>query len=304
MSAMKLYAPSYYRDFACIADRCRHSCCIGWEIDVDDVSLKRYTALTDGYGKRIVESISLDGTPHFKLCEGDRCPHLNGAGLCRIILSLGEDYLCDICREHPRFYHDTVRGKEVGLGMACEEACRLILQSDAYQDFVEVEVLDGEAEGMDFDVLPYRARLYALLSDRSVPYADRLRAVYAEYGISPDVLADGEWRELLDSLEYLDSAHRAMLAGYTSSLDTPRWLEKPLERALAYFIFRHCSQSYDEDDFLCALGFCLFCERLLASLAKEVEEDNFDALICLAQTVSEELEYSEDNTDQIKLAFE
>jgi lysine-N-methylase len=32
---MKLRAPKYYLDFACIADRCKHSCCIGWEIDVD-----------------------------------------------------------------------------------------------------------------------------------------------------------------------------------------------------------------------------------------------------------------------------
>ena len=27
--------------------------------------------------------------------------------LCRIILNLGEDALCDICREHPRFYNFT-----------------------------------------------------------------------------------------------------------------------------------------------------------------------------------------------------
>jgi lysine-N-methylase len=32
---MKLIAPDTYPEFCCIADRCRHSCCIGWEIDVD-----------------------------------------------------------------------------------------------------------------------------------------------------------------------------------------------------------------------------------------------------------------------------
>ena len=25
---MKLFAPKYYKNFVCIADRCRHSCCI------------------------------------------------------------------------------------------------------------------------------------------------------------------------------------------------------------------------------------------------------------------------------------
>ena len=32
---MKYIAPAYYRDFKCIASACRHSCCVGWEIDVD-----------------------------------------------------------------------------------------------------------------------------------------------------------------------------------------------------------------------------------------------------------------------------
>ena len=30
---MTVTVPSYYKDFKCIADKCRHSCCIGWEID-------------------------------------------------------------------------------------------------------------------------------------------------------------------------------------------------------------------------------------------------------------------------------
>ena len=29
--------PDYYKEFQCIADQCEHSCCIGWEIDVDDI---------------------------------------------------------------------------------------------------------------------------------------------------------------------------------------------------------------------------------------------------------------------------
>ena len=32
---MKTYAPKYYQQFHCIADKCKHSCCIGWEIDID-----------------------------------------------------------------------------------------------------------------------------------------------------------------------------------------------------------------------------------------------------------------------------
>lgn len=39
---MKVFAPDYYRNFACIAGNCRHSCCVGWEIDVDASAYARY----------------------------------------------------------------------------------------------------------------------------------------------------------------------------------------------------------------------------------------------------------------------
>lgn len=31
---MNLYVPDYYPAFRCIAERCRHTCCAGWEIDI------------------------------------------------------------------------------------------------------------------------------------------------------------------------------------------------------------------------------------------------------------------------------
>ena len=38
--------PDYYNKFKCIANRCRHSCCIGWEIDIDDSTLQKYNNFT------------------------------------------------------------------------------------------------------------------------------------------------------------------------------------------------------------------------------------------------------------------
>ena len=43
------------------------------------------------------------------------------------ILSCGENVLCNICKDHPRFRNFRSDRTEVGLGLACEEACRLIL---------------------------------------------------------------------------------------------------------------------------------------------------------------------------------
>ena len=294
---MKLLAPKYYKDFTCIADRCRHSCCIGWEIDVDDEARKKYNEISHPYGEIIRESICYEGTPHFALCEGDRCPHLDERGLCKIITNLGEDCLCHICREHPRFYNETPGGLEAGLGISCEEACRIVLSSDDYRE----QIVIGETEGdppKDFDSLPLRQKIYDILSDRSVPYPERLERIYDSFEVCPASLSDEDWRELLSSLEYLCDSHREQFFCYSSDTATPEALFEPLERALAYFVYRHTGSVTDENDFRSSLGFALFCERLLASVVKG-GTDIFEA----ARIISEELEYSEENTEAIKFEF-
>ncbi len=292
---MKLRAPKYYLDFACIADRCKHSCCIGWEIDVDDEARRKYSALRGGYGEEIKKSICGD-PPHFALREDDRCPHLDERGLCRIISELGESYLCDICREHPRFYNSTARGREAGLGISCEEACRIVLSSDNYAEMIELGEENCEID-ITFEAVTEREKVYEILSDRNIPYAERLRIISEKYDSSPEKLADEEWREIINDLEYLNEADRELFWSYSSKIEPPAEIEPELERALAYFIYRHASAAENEEDFRAAVGFSLFCERLLASIATKA------TILDCARILSEEIEYSEDNTDAIKTEF-
>ena len=190
--------PQYYFQFKCIADRCTHSCCVGWEIDVDERTLARYRALSDEIGDAIAASIeeNEDGA-HFRLCADERCPHLDERGLCKIILQEGEDYLSHICREHPRFYNYTDVA-EVGLGMSCIEAAELILSSPDYGVMEEIGEVDAEQDGVAFDGRAERNAIYAVLQDEEKPYARRLEQIYQAHGI--DVGDDARWLELMDTL--------------------------------------------------------------------------------------------------------
>jgi hypothetical protein len=184
--------------------------------------------------------------------------------------------------------------------MACEEACRLILSSDDYADMVEVGEVEGEPDG-EWDTTPTREVLYVLLGDEKVPYEQRLQNIYKATAVALSLVTDREWRELLASLEYLDDAHRELFSCYTLDMTTPAGAEKTLERALAYFIYRHCTEAEDALDYRAALGLCLFCERLLCSMiCRDPQADAIE----LARILSEEIEYSEDNTAAIKAAFE
>ena len=129
---MNVYVPDYLPAFRCMTSACRHTCCAGWEIDIDAESLARYERLPGDFGERVRRGISRDGaegTPHFLLTSDERCPLLRPDGLCELILREGEDALCQICRDHPRFRSFYSCRVEMGLGLVCEEAARLILTS-------------------------------------------------------------------------------------------------------------------------------------------------------------------------------
>ena len=296
---MKLYAPEYYKDFVCIADKCKHSCCIGWEIDIDSDTMAKYRQYKGNYAKELAESIDDSAEPCFKLDKNERCPHLDERGLCRLILNVGEDYLCHICREHPRFYNDTPQGREVGLGMACEEACRIILGSDKYMNILSVGECEGECDTELLDTPGYRAEIYAILSDRTIAYLKRLDLIAEKYGLGnmPDIEI---CLDLVNELEYLDCEHKKLFESFSWDAQISPKAELCLERALAYFVYRHLAEYYYKEDICQAVGLCLFLERMIASLISSGIEP-----ATAARIVSEEIEYSEDNTEAVKrLLFE
>ena len=124
-----------YREFKCKADKCKHSCCKGWEIDIDEDTLDYYKGLETDIGAEIMQSIEEGEDTFFKLTEDERCPFLKDNGLCKIIEELGEDGLCDICRLHPRFFEEINGYSLAGVGLSCEKAVELIFEKESL-DFI------------------------------------------------------------------------------------------------------------------------------------------------------------------------
>ena len=132
--------PDYYERFCCRAADCRHSCCRGWEIDVDAESAAYYERLPGELGEKLRRSLTGDEEgAHFALTGDERCPFLQADGLCELICALGEDALCDICALHPRFYEDLGDTELCGLGLSCEAACALLLGSEEPLCFLDEE---------------------------------------------------------------------------------------------------------------------------------------------------------------------
>ena len=188
--------------------------------------------------------------------------------------------------------------------MSCEEACRLILESDNYSNSIEIDDIPQEKiEVTEYDALAQRKIIYSILSDKSLDYKNKLRKISETYDISISDISDAEWKNIINSLEYLEDSHRELFLIFSAEAIIPKCFEKYTERALAYFIYRHCAEVDSENEFRASLGFCLFCEKLLASLVTHQENISTDLLFELARVISEELEYSEDNTEAIKFEF-
>ena len=289
---MKLYRPRYCEEFKCIAERCRHSCCVGWEIWVDEATLDKYNSL----GQEDILCHIDEG--EIILSEGERCPFLLESGLCRIISELGDEYTSLICQEHPRFYHRVGDRVEGGIGLSCEESCRIILSSDRYSEFSTVEHNPDLPESTDFDSISHRDYLYSLLLDKSLSFIDKIGRIRERYSL-PEVYSLAEWNEILADLELLHREHEGLIslterAGEHYQIYT---------RFLAYLIFRHLSVAQSYDNLRARLGFCLLLTDLLSCHTVE-REMSFEEICEVARIISEEIEYSEENTDSLIFEFE
>ena len=120
--------PTFFPDFHCKAGACRHTCCQTWEIDIDEATKEYYQTLKSPLCQEIQRwmGTSEDGSTCFTLNEKGYCHFLNKAGLCRLVLELGENALCDICREHPRFYKYLDGAELSGTGLCCERTVEQI----------------------------------------------------------------------------------------------------------------------------------------------------------------------------------
>lgn len=142
---MKYHKPAFFDQFHCIGSACTDTCCAGWEIEVDETTAEGYLTEKGEFGDRLRQEIGTEPGEYFFQLKNNRCPFLNKENLCDIFINLGEDRLCDICREHPRFYNWFGDYTEVGLGLCCEEAERLLFSDHSPLTFIE-EVTQDEEE--------------------------------------------------------------------------------------------------------------------------------------------------------------
>ena len=302
-----------YDHFRCIASACPDSCCKEWDVRVDPESSAFYRALSGPLGDRLRQVLVTDEDGNTVMTiENGRCPMWRHDGLCRIQAELGEDALCQVCRDFPRLRHDYGDFVELGLELSCPEAARLLLTSPALPP-VLLEIPGGEEpdydkEAMDI-LLRTRQEVLALL--QSPLPTGQILALMLMYGYHAQAQLDGAPEEPFDPDVALEEARSFSKActfqpflEFFAELEilTPQWhhrLGDPQPRqwhlsdlALArYGIERYWLQAVSDYDLVCRVKLILASCLLVKLLGGD--------MIQTAQLYSKEIENDADNIDAI-----
>ena len=319
-----VWVPNYYESFSCIASSCRHSCCIGWEIDVDADTLCYYDTVTGEMGQRLRASIDREADPPcFRLTPDERCPFLNQNGLCDLITELGEKSLCHICDDHPRFRNVLPDRVELGLGLCCEAAAKLILSQTEPFSVAELPPEKAareryahedreELDDLTAALIAHREALLPLLCDRSRLLSDRIRHVlricdidlaesetntFKSYASIAALLRDMErldpaWDEYLDALETLTENPFSELDGEGNVA---------YENLVCYFLYRYVTADATNwpDAKRTRAAFAVLCTLIIHALHRATGGKDLDSLCETARMFSSEIEYSEENLERL-----
>ena len=293
MSTMISLYPTFYHTFQCKANQCHHTCCQKWTIDVDEETAKLYQTLPTPLGEDLRKFMTVDDEGYYFMFSDKQptCPLLREDGLCRVVLELGEDSLCDTCHMHPRFYKYIEDLELCGVGLSCEESVEKLLATEGDQLLFTIEDDDVEFTAKDRPVLENIFDLLALgispticqfTPNHSIRYCQKLISIYKE--TEP---IDEEWTKQLAHLEDMLSSTTAMNTTDLLTLDAQE--TATLNKVYQYILYRQID---------------MLAEYSLESLVRYA----FDATVFIALLThqfgnlpeqirrwSEQIEYDEDN---------
>ena len=277
--------PKFYKNFLCKADKCKHSCCKGWEIDIDEETAGKYLAMTGELGAEIRQNIGKNEDSYFfKLTEDERCPFLQKNGLCKIILNIGEENICEICTMHPRFFTMLDDVELCGVGLSCEKTCELLLGDEKdlvfYIEDTEEELSVSEVLAVIGLNLPNEMQEFSLTVN-----AENINKVLEIMAKTEPI--DENWSKELSIMQDMDNVE----------LKAKEYLENSdkniLNKLYKYILYRQLERLVDIDieALINYAQYSILFIILHTMISKELGES--------VRRWSEQIEYDTDNVDLI-----
>lgn len=138
---MKVLIPEYLENFQCIGSACEDTCCIGWNVIIDEKTNSKYRKILGSRYKSIIQK-NRSGNKEYKIKLNDKleCPLLTEEKLCSIHADFGYSYLSDTCKFYPRITNLTFDSYEQSATLSCPEIARLALSNPNGINFKEIDI--------------------------------------------------------------------------------------------------------------------------------------------------------------------
>lgn len=176
--------PDYYDEFKCTADKCKDTCCAGWQIVIDEESLEKYKKIKGDYIWKVMSCVDWE-TGTFRHDNGKRCAFLNEQNLCELYKNVGEECLCKTCRDYPRHIEEFEGVREVSLSISCPEVARILMERLTPVTYTTSERTQEEEteDYSDFDPFLFsiledaRTEMIAIIQNRDLSIKERAMLV-------------------------------------------------------------------------------------------------------------------------------
>lgn len=306
---MKTFTLSPFKNFKCVGGECKHNCCLKWQIDVDKRTLKKYRDDKSGFSETLKNGVDFDAS-QLKMHK-KRCIFLNRDNLCDIIINLGEDALCQVCADHPRYRNFFSAFTEIGFGLCCEEATRELLTYSGnispvliFDDGKPSESLSKRDKAFEKEKLAFRENALKIIENPDYSFDKKMASLIEICDIDVFELILHNWKSTFLKLERMsDSWTKRLEATQFLSTVFPEKNADSFERLAYYFIHRHVSAAEDKIDLKSRLLFCFISlaaiNSICSSLSDSTNEYPLELLADVAREYSAEIEYSDDNVNAL-----
>lgn len=303
---MKTNSLNFFSGFKCIANHCKHSCCTKWQIDIDKKSLKHYIniknkkpkGINSSFTQKLESGIDYDNAS-FKLEKG-RCAFLDSNNLCEIYTNLGENSLCQVCADHPRYRNFFSNKIELGISLACEVIASKVINfsEKAEEIIIKKGISFRKFSKFEKEIIEFRQSIVEILQNREIDFRTKFDSISSLIKVDQNKLYNLDIKNTLFSLEILDEKWKEKVSQICDVKSSINFIQKHsvnFEQLGVYFVYKHLPNSIDHLEMCSRTAFCMLSLLIIANITEKQPKNDINTVIDIAREYSEEIEYNDEN---------
>ena len=188
---------------------------------------------------------------------------------------------------------------ETGLGLYCEEACKIILsfKPKMKEVLVKDDLKSTSLSPLERKIMTFRRKALSIVQNRKLSITERLNILSNLSNIALNKNSFNYWLNIYKNLDKLKINEFSFDKVTQSENFAPiaNGLDREYEQLLSYLCYRHLSRAIDLLDLRVRLGFIVLSFNMINHIFSCQNKKTLDTLVEVCRFYSSEIETSDDN---------